>query len=161
MVDVLALGELKSDPRFASFAGRAEHKSDLLPMLENRLRQRSTAEWLGPLRAARVPCAPVKTVPDALTAPHAVARGLLVETEHPRWGAVRQLASPVRVGPPGRDRGRYRRAPRRNEDAAYVLGDIAGYTPDAITDLATSGAFGAGQPADASVGPMNTEDNNV
>ena len=65
---------------------------------------------------------------------------LIVETDHPHFGTVRSLASPVRVGDPADVT--YRRAPLRNEDASYVLRDILGYNEEAISRLAGEGAFG-------------------
>ena len=80
------------------------------------------------------------TVADAMEEPHTQARQLIVETDHPHFGTVRSLASPVRVGDPSDVV--YRRAPLRNEDAAYVLEDILGYSNDTIERLAGDGAFG-------------------
>ena len=76
--------------------------------------------------------APINDVEAALAEPHTIARGLIVETEHPRYGTVRQVASPVRVGdePPA-----YRRAPLRNEDAGRILGELLGYDAAAVADL--------------------------
>ncbi len=97
--EVVGLGTLADDPRFADFAARRANAAELLAVLEPRLRDRTTAEWAAELRAAGVPCGEVRAVPDALADPHTVARGLVVETEHPRFGTVRQVASPVRAGP--------------------------------------------------------------
>ena len=68
-------------------------------------------------------------------------------------GQVRQLASAVRVGPPGADRGSYRRAPLRNEDGPYVLEEILGYELDQLEHLAAAGAFGAPDALTAQVAP--------
>ena len=97
-----------------------------------------TEYWVERLQAAGVPCAPVLDVPAALVHPLVSERGLIIETEHPRFGKVRQLASPVRVGEPRLD---HRRAPQRNEDAEQILRRL-GYDDDTITRLAKSGAFG-------------------
>jgi crotonobetainyl-CoA:carnitine CoA-transferase CaiB-like acyl-CoA transferase len=64
---------------------------------------------------------------------------MIVETDHPRFGPVRQVASPVRVGDVTVP---HRRAPRRNEDAAYVLEKILDYSPGRIAGLGLAGAFG-------------------
>ena len=63
-----------------------------------------------------------------------------MRTEHPRFGQVRTLASPVRVGDPAALT--YRRGPARNEDADHVLRDVAGYDDTMIATLADAGAFG-------------------
>ena len=68
---------------------------------------------------------------------------MVVETEHPRFGTVRQMASAVRVGPPGSDRIASQRAPLRNEDADYVFREVAGLDTVAIERYRQAGAFGA------------------
>jgi crotonobetainyl-CoA:carnitine CoA-transferase CaiB-like acyl-CoA transferase len=74
--------------------------------------------------------------------PHTTARQMIVETEHPHYGTVRQLASPVRVG---NQPVTYRRAPRRHEDAPYILETLLGYDADRVRALRTAGAFGMPQ----------------
>jgi crotonobetainyl-CoA:carnitine CoA-transferase CaiB-like acyl-CoA transferase len=137
--EVVGLGALADDPRFADFAARRANSAELLAILEPCLRDRPTAEWTAALRAAGVPCGEVRGVPEALSDPHTIARGLVVETEHPRFGTVRQVASPVRAGPSRRD---HRRAPLLNEDADYVLGELLGYEQARRSSLAAEGAFG-------------------
>ncbi len=137
LVDVLADPALE-DPRFATFADRREHSSELLPLLEAIFVTRTAADWLADLEPAGVPCGPVNDVEAALRDPHTIARGLVVETEHPHYGTVRQVASPVRVGD---QTPAYRRAPRRGEDLEYVA-DLLGYPPDRVEALRNAGAFG-------------------
>jgi crotonobetainyl-CoA:carnitine CoA-transferase CaiB-like acyl-CoA transferase len=136
---VLDRPELATDERFASFAERSRNAASLIEILDERFATRTTAEWLEALAAAGVPSGPVNSVEQALADPQTAARELIVETEHPHWGTVRQLASPVRVGT---ERPSYRRAPRRNEDADHVLGTVLGYDPARIEQLSTEGAFG-------------------
>lgn len=143
LVAVLDLPDVASDPRFATFDGRRGARDELLPRLEARFKERTTVGWLEPLRAAGVPCGPVNTVARALADPLAAERSMIVETDHPRFGTVRQVAPAVRVGPPGRDReGEHRRAPQRDEHAGYVLRDLLGYDDDTIAGLRAAGAFG-------------------
>ena len=144
LTEVIERPDLAADPRFATFARRREHAELLVPLLEEIFRTRTVAQWLEQLYAAAIPCGPVNDVAAALAAEHTAARELVVETEHPRFGTVRQLASPVRVGSarPG-----YRRAPARDEDREHILRGILGYDEDTVTSCARAGAFGAtGQP---------------
>jgi crotonobetainyl-CoA:carnitine CoA-transferase CaiB-like acyl-CoA transferase len=77
----------------------------------------------------------VNSVSQALADEHTVARGIVVETEHPVFGTVRQVRSPVRVGD---GVVRYRRAPQRNEDADYVFAELLGYDPTRIEMLSAA-----------------------
>ncbi|GGT16981.1 CaiB/BaiF CoA transferase family protein [Nonomuraea spiralis] len=124
---------------YATFGGRRDHAEELLPPLEKIFRSRTAGQWLAVLAPAGVPCGPINSVEQALAEPHTAARDLVVETEHPVFGTVRNLASPVRVGerPPA-----HRRAPRRHEDAGHVLRDLLGYGEARIAELTGAGAFG-------------------
>jgi crotonobetainyl-CoA:carnitine CoA-transferase CaiB-like acyl-CoA transferase len=134
---------LADDLRFADFASRHAHADELLGLLGKAFAGAASSDWLERLAAAGVPCAPVLSVRDALADPQTAARGLIVETAHPRFGTVRQLRSPVRVGgepPPNR------RAPRRHEDGDALLAALLGYDRVQIGTLAAGGAFGAVPP---------------
>jgi crotonobetainyl-CoA:carnitine CoA-transferase CaiB-like acyl-CoA transferase len=139
LCDVLDRPDLAADERFDGFAGRDRDRDALLAELEAAFAARPTAEWLEALAAAGVPAAPVNDVAAALTDPQAVARGAVVEAEHERFGTVRTIASPLRVGD---ERRPVVRAPRRGEHTAEVLADLCGYDADEVAALAESGAFG-------------------
>ncbi len=138
LVEVLDRDDLRT-PRYATFRDRREHREELLALLEAAFLTRTCDEWLAELTAAGVPCGPVNDVAAALRDPHGVARELLVTTDHPVFGSVTQVGSPVRVGEPRRD---HRRAPQLHEDAAAVLSELLGYPDDRIRDLEAGGAFG-------------------
>lgn len=140
LTNVVGRPELAVDPRFTTFAKRREHAGELLPVLVDAFRTRPVEDWMRDLQAAGVPCGPVREVSEVLASEHTTARGLIVETEHPRFGTVRQLASPVRVGS---ERGPYRRAPRPDEHADEVLHGLLGYDVATVSRLADEGAFGA------------------
>jgi crotonobetainyl-CoA:carnitine CoA-transferase CaiB-like acyl-CoA transferase len=139
LVAVLERPDLGDDERFATFADRQRHAAELLPELEKIFATRAVADWLALLEPAGVPCGPVNDVAAALTDSHTLARGMVVTTDHPTFGEVRQVASPVRVGEPPAT---YRRAPQRNEDFDYVVRDLLGYDDSRIADLTAAGAFG-------------------
>jgi crotonobetainyl-CoA:carnitine CoA-transferase CaiB-like acyl-CoA transferase len=136
-----ALGrpDLATDGRFDSFEGRRANRDELMPQLDALFAARTSDAWLEVLRAEGVPCGPVNSVGEALADPQIAARGLIVETDHPRFGAVRQVGSPVRVGdgrPPAR------RAPARGEDADAILGGLLGYGAEKRRRAEGAGAFG-------------------
>ena len=139
LAETIGRPDLATDDRFATFAARNAHAKELLTILEAMFRSQSSSHWLSRLQAAGIPCAPVNTVAEALTDPHTEARQMIVDVPHPRFGTVRQPASPVRVGS---DPVPYRRAPRRHEDAPSILRDLLHYTPEQIEVLRNGGAFG-------------------
>jgi crotonobetainyl-CoA:carnitine CoA-transferase CaiB-like acyl-CoA transferase len=141
LATALGLPSLASDPRFASFDDRRRNAAELLGVLDPVFRSLSTEHWIDVLADAGVPCGPVNDVAGALAEPQTEARGMVVTTSHPRFGSVRQVASPVRVGD---DTVEHRRAPLFDEDSSYVLGSMLGYSPSRIDALRAEGAFGPG-----------------
>lgn len=143
LVDVLGRTDLLDDPRFGSFTARDRYRDDLLPQLATQFRERTVGEWIEMLQAAAIPCAPIHTIAEALADEHTVARGMIVDTDHPRYGRMRSVASPVRVGPrrPEHDR----RGPLFGENTESVLRAI-GYDDARIARLRTAGAFGEHEP---------------
>jgi crotonobetainyl-CoA:carnitine CoA-transferase CaiB-like acyl-CoA transferase len=131
--------DLADDPRFATFAGRNEHRDELVPELRSAFASRGTEEWLATLASAGVPNARVNDVDQALAEPQVEARGGLVEIEHPRLGTVRQVATPLRVGEEEKPT---RRAPFRGEHTERVLVELCGYSRERVRDLAETGVFG-------------------
>lgn len=147
LTQVLGRPELTDDPRFSNFSLRNENGADLVAILEMEFLTRTTESWLADLRRVGVPCGPVNTVAQALVDRQTAARRMIIETEHPEFGTVRQINSAVRVGDEPKS---HHRAPRRNEDAGSVLGELLNYSPEQIAALDEHGAFGAPQaPVDA------------
>ena len=135
---VIGRPEWATDPRFATFADRQKNSKELLSLLEEIFRTRTVNEWLADLYPASIPCGPINNVAQALVEPHTLARNLIFESEHPVWGSVKQLASPVRVGDAAIP---HHRAPLRGEHLQEIT-NLLGYNEEKIISLRNAGAFG-------------------
>ena len=62
LVAALGIPELADDPRFARNEDRTARREELRPLLVERLRTRTTAEWFRDLSAAGVACGPINTI---------------------------------------------------------------------------------------------------
>jgi len=138
LVDILGLESLRQE-KLQSFNGRNENRDEVIKILTDHFLTNSSEHWLKILSEAGVPCAPILSVTQALKEPQVAARELIVESEHPQWGKLRQITSPVRVGPVPTTA---RRAPDRGGDNEYVLNEVLGYTKEKISQLTKMGAFG-------------------
>lgn len=139
LCEALGREDLAADPRFADFTGRDRHRDELLPTLREAFRQAPTETWLETLSEAGVPHGPVYEVAEALEDPHVRAREDVVEIEHPRFGTVRQVASPLRLsGTPNP----LERGPARGEHTEEVLLEVGGYSAADVAELRASGTFG-------------------
>ena len=133
----MGLDALGSDERFATNAARVEHRRELVPLLEERFRERPAEDWLAALDAAGVPAGKVRSVPDALTAAEAAGRPATVTVEHPTAGQLDLLASPIW----GATRTDPSAPPLLGEHTEAVLAEL-GRTPEQIDDLAARGVVG-------------------
>lgn len=94
----LGLEELASDERFAGNLQRMRNRGQLASLLEGRLAERDTAEWVDVLLEAGVPAGPIQDYREVLEQdPHVQSRGMVQEVDHPVAGRVRMLASPLRL----------------------------------------------------------------
>ncbi|MGH0029066.1 MAG: CaiB/BaiF CoA transferase family protein [Myxococcota bacterium] len=132
--------EWLADPRFQDPAGLVAHAAERLEMMAEVLRTRTTAEWLAALDAEDVPCGPVLTR-DVLHENEQVREnGIVVESEHPVVGRMRQPRPAERMeGTPSEIR---RPAPVLGEHTDEVLRE-AGLSADEIAALRSDGALGS------------------
>ncbi|MFN4003769.1 MAG: CaiB/BaiF CoA transferase family protein [Hylemonella sp.] len=140
IADVLGHPEWRADPRFATNSARMAHREELAALMNAVLRQRTRAEWLAAFDAAGVPAGPVHTVGEALTHPQTLARGMVVELQHPQAGATRALGCPIHLSatPARIDRP----APMLGEHTREVLREF-GYTDSQIDTLIAGGIVAA------------------
>ncbi len=89
--------ELAKDARFAVNANRVRNRDVLVPLLAQRMRQRSRADWLAALEAAKVPCGPINDLADVFADPQVRERGMTVQVAHPLNAALELVASPMKL----------------------------------------------------------------
>ena len=114
--------EWLDDPRFKTPALRQKHINERLAMIQEVLRTRPAADWLERLTAAGVPCAPVLTRSRMIEHPQVVANGIVVETDHPGAGRLRQARPAARFSatPTAVRRG----APTLGEHTEEILAEL-------------------------------------
>ena len=92
----LGVPELAGDVRFATNADRVRNRGELVPVLAERMRGRTTAAWVAALEVSGVPCGPVNSVAEAFAEPQAVARGMVSQCADGVGGVFRAVGCPVR-----------------------------------------------------------------
>ena len=130
--------DLASDPRFASNVERIANYEALLPAVRAIIREKTSDQWLTELRAAGVPCGRINSVAEALSDPHVIERGMIVELEHPALGLVKSLATPVHLA--DTPLVYHRHPPRLGEHSDEVAAEL-GYSADEVAALRADGAL--------------------
>ena len=128
-----------TDPRFKDDQGRGDHGELISKRMADWAAERTTAEALAVLEAAKIPAGPLYSPQQALEDPQIRAGGLLRDTDYPGLPRPAPLApTPVDLSEtPGRFR---HRAPTLGEHTDAVLAEL-GYDADAIAGLRARGVI--------------------
>lgn len=134
VIDVPALAD---DPRFRTNSSRVVHREELIPVLDERMRQRSRDDWLHALEQAGVPAGPINTLEQVYQDPQIRARGMLQSLQHPLAGSVPAVASPLNLSasPVVTDRA----PPLLGEHTYEVLRERLGMSEKEIRQLVAGG----------------------
>lgn len=125
--------DLHGDPRFATNALRVAHRQELIAVLEQATKTKTTSEWIAQLEGVGVPCGPINRIDQVFADPQAVARGLSQPMTRPGGENVTLVASPLRLSqtPACADRA----PPPLGYDTQSVLKEFAGLSEAAIAAL--------------------------
>jgi crotonobetainyl-CoA:carnitine CoA-transferase CaiB-like acyl-CoA transferase len=102
LCQVIGLPGLPDDPRFDTLAKRSANRAELNTLVADRLRTRTTAEWVEALNQAGVPCGPVYRMDEVFADPQVGHLGMTAPVEHPALGRLDIMRNAVRMsgGPP-------------------------------------------------------------
>ncbi len=131
--------ELCDDPRFATTADRMKHLPALLEELNDGRVEMSSQEAEERLVAEDVPCGPLLRPEEVAAHPQVVAAGILVESEHPAIGRIREPRPPTRFSVTPAAIGRP--APRLGEHTDEVLAQL-GLSGTEIAEARAKGIVG-------------------
>ncbi|MEM7023465.1 MAG: CoA transferase [Pseudomonadota bacterium] len=132
--------EWLEDQRFSTPARRQENIDARLNLTQEVLLERGAAEWLERLDAEDVPCAPVLMRREVVRHPQVLANEIVVETEHPQAGRLRQARPAARFSKtPAEIRSG---GPVLGQHTAEVMAEL-GYADGKIDELRQDGVIGA------------------
>lgn len=128
LVRAAGRAEWIADPRFAKYADRRRHWTELMDGVENWSRGVTTEKCLTELSEHGVPCSAYRTVAEAMDDPQLAHRGALAEVEDD-GGTFKVMNLPFRMS--GARVAAGRRAPALGEHARAVLAE-AGFSQHQI-----------------------------
>lgn len=128
------------DPRFRTNSARVTYRLELIPLMRQVTRKRTTSDWIALLENEGVPCGPINTIADVFADPHVQARGMQIAMSHPVAGEIPLVGSPIRLSDTPVQ---YRTAPPQlGQDTRQVLSEVLGLSQEAIDGLEKQGVLG-------------------
>ena len=128
---------LADNPDFGSNKARVEHRTDLIPLIEEIIARNSTAWWLSELADAGVPCGPINDIRQVFEDPQVKHRQMQISLPREDGSQVPGVASPVKFSATPI---RYNRAsPRLGEHTGTVLAGLLQLSESEIAALKSQG----------------------
>ena len=129
--------ELIDDERYATGWSRTQNYDALIPVIEEAMLTKTTAEWVETLNGMGVPAGPVQNIAQVAADPQVNHRDMFVELPHPALGPVTFTGNPIKLS--RTPSGPSRVPPRLGEHTDEVLAE-AGLSPADIAALRSDGA---------------------
>ena len=139
LCDAVEHPEWLEDERFKTAAGRNRYANARLELTQSALLNKNASEWLEILDSVDVPCAPVLKRHEMIRHPQVEASGIVVETDHPRAGRLRQARNAARFEATPTEI-RYG-APHRGEHTRTIMREL-GFSGAEIDGLIAEGVIG-------------------
>ena len=125
---------LAQDEKFSTNPARIIHREEIVALVEELTRQRTSQFWLSVLEQNGVPCGPLNTIEESLGHEHTKARDMVINMSHDMIeDDVKLIANPLKFE---KTPVSYRRfPPRRAEHTREILGDELGLDEQEIDQL--------------------------
>ncbi|RYY27914.1 MAG: CoA transferase [Sphingomonadales bacterium] len=142
MAEVMGRPDLITDERFAKRPQRMRNAKAIDAIVTEWAKTKTASEVAELLDAVGIPAAPVRSPTEALQDPRGIARGDVVQLEHPVHGATHPVFGPgipVKFG--ARTYPKNARMPEYGEHNASVYQDLLGYDDAALDALKAAEAI--------------------
>lgn len=94
---ILDLDEALVASRYATNEQRNEHREELITLIEEVLMTQNADHWIEQFVAHQIPAGPINLPDEILEDAHTLARGMVVEMDHPLVGTVRNIGNPINL----------------------------------------------------------------
>ncbi len=131
--------DLWDDERYRTNAGRVEHRKELVPVLQEHFRTRSTEIWIALLVDAGIPVSPINDIPTILNDPQIIERDMIQEVTHSTAGKIKVLGPVAKLS---KTPAQITSAPPAlGADTATLLHEYLNYSSEEIAKLHEDGVI--------------------
>lgn len=135
---IIGRPELATDPRFAEEPARLANMETLISLIDAAFAAEDMSHWQAVFERSDIPFAVVPGYEEAANDPQKAANDIVVPLEHPRFGTLRTINSPIQVG--GYAKRKAGAAPELGEHSVEILESL-GYSQDQIAALLAEGVI--------------------
>ena len=89
--------DLHNNEKFNSNANRNKNIEELKGILENILKDKTTADWCKILEDKKIPCGPINNIKEAVESPQIQSRNMIVSAMHDKIGKFKMAGNPIKM----------------------------------------------------------------
>ena len=93
----LEVKDLVNDKKFNNNSSRSENMDELKKILENKLVNKKTNEWVKIFEKLKIPCGPIFNIKEAVENPQIEARNMIVKAYHKVIGDFKLAGNPIKM----------------------------------------------------------------
>ena len=97
LCNALDLKDLIMDEKYKSNSSRSENMNELKKILEGKLINKTTNEWVKNLESLKIPCGPIFNIKEAVENPQVEARNMIVKAYHKVIGDFKLAGNPIKM----------------------------------------------------------------
>jgi len=97
MCQTLGISECVQDQRFKDNNTRNKHINDLKIIIEDKLKHKTTEEWVKLFTDKSIPCGPINNIKEAVENPQIQFRNMIVSAEHDKIGTFKMAGNPIKM----------------------------------------------------------------
>ena len=94
---LLDMKEIINDPKFSDNSSRAKNMDELKKILEDKLVNRKTNEWVNDMEKEKIPCGPIFNIKEAVENPQIESRNMIVKAYHKVIGDFKLAGNPIKM----------------------------------------------------------------
>ena len=136
MLRVTGLTEKLGGEKYATPAGRWDHREEVDAVIESWSMQHDKYEVMKILGDAGVPCGATQDTTEVLEDPHLIARDMILELDYPKYGTFKTVGCPIKMSESPTD---ITRPPELSEHSAEVLGQYCDVSSEEFERLKAAG----------------------
>ena len=97
MCQTLGISECVQDQRFKDNNTRNKHINDLKIIIEDKLKHKTTEDWVKLFTDKSIPCGPINNIKEAVENPQIQFRNMIVSAEHDKIGTFKMAGNPIKM----------------------------------------------------------------
>ena len=97
LCNFLNISEVNKDKKFSSNSERCKNMDDLKIILEQKLKNKNTSEWVTEMEKLKIPCGPIYNIKEAVENPQVEARNMIVKAYHKVIGDFKMPGNPIKM----------------------------------------------------------------